>query len=166
MLIEIIRHTPTWVFVLFFVLVALGYTQSKRRAVAPAVVLILPVAMTALSLYGLLSAFHLALLPIVAWVVALGVVTVVGWQLNLPRGVTYTRASRLVNVPGSWTPLALMMGIFFLRYFVAVVFARQLPIVSSPLFVATVAAAYGAFSGAFVARAAVIYRTTSVSVAL
>lgn len=164
MLTQILTHTPTWVFILFFVLVALGYSQSKRRTVSRPVVLVLPVAMTAFSLYGLLSAFSIAPLPIIAWVAALGVVIFVGRRLNVPRDVTYSPESRRVTVPGSWAPLALMMGIFFVRYFVAVAIARQAPIVSEPLFTEIVAAAYGAFCGAFVSRAAVMYRAGSVAV--
>jgi len=45
MLIEILKRTPSWVFVLFFALLAWGYFQSKDRIVSRSQVSILPVAM-------------------------------------------------------------------------------------------------------------------------
>jgi lipopolysaccharide export LptBFGC system permease protein LptF len=60
LLIEILKRTPPWVFFLFFVLLAVGYYQSKDRIVGRGKVAILPIIMIALSFYGVLSAFGAA----------------------------------------------------------------------------------------------------------
>lgn len=159
MLIEILKRTPPWVFVLFFMLIALGYFQSKGRTVSRRRVSVLPVAMIALSFYGVLSAFGVAPVGLVFW--ALGVTLAVGVGVNLaaPQGVTFLRETQSFFIPGSWLPLVFMMAIFFTKYAVGVILARQLPIAGELAFVAPVSLCYGFLSGAFLARAMVVWRS-------
>ena len=58
MLLEILKRTPPWVFVLFAALVFFGVMQSRTRQIALVRVTILPVVLIGLSLwaYGALSA--------------------------------------------------------------------------------------------------------------
>jgi hypothetical protein len=158
LLIEIIKHTPTWVFVLFFVLLALGYFQSKDRVMKRGSVSILPLAMVALSFYGVLSAFGAAPLGLVSWIIGGAAAVWVGVTFALPRGVTYSIETRSFTVPGSWLPLVLMMAIFFIKYAVGVTLARQLSIVGMSGFIGVVSLCYGFLSGLFLARAFVIWR--------
>ena len=158
MLVEILRRTPSWVFVLFFVLLAVGYFQSKDRTVGRGRVSLLPVAMTALSLFGVLSAFGTAPVGLVSWVGGVGVAGRIGVALAVPRGVSFSAESRSSFVPGSWLPLALMMAIFFTKYAVGVVLARQLPIAGELAFIGAVSFCFGSLSGLLLARAVVIWR--------
>lgn len=77
-LLDILARTPVWVFAVFLVLLALGYQQSRTRTVSRQRFLLLPVAMMALSLYGVVSAFGVALVPLLAWVMGAGGVAVLG----------------------------------------------------------------------------------------
>jgi len=66
MLMQILTHTPRWVFALFAVLVVLGLSQIAGRHATLRRVTLLPVAMLALSFYGVASscpALTRALLP-------------------------------------------------------------------------------------------------------
>ena len=56
-MVEILSHTPVWVFVLGAVLFFFGLKQSKERQVPERMVIILPVAMLILSLLGVISGF-------------------------------------------------------------------------------------------------------------
>lgn len=145
-------------FVLFFVLLALGYFQSKDRVMKHSRVSILPLAMVALSFYGVFSAFGAAPLGLVSWIGGGTAAVLVGMKLAIPRGVTYSHETRSFTVPGSWLPLALMMAIFFIKYTVGVTLARQLPVVVMPGFIGIVSLCYGFLSGLFLARALVIWR--------
>jgi hypothetical protein len=158
MLAEILRRTPGWAFVLFFVLLAVGYLQSKGQVVKRGRVAVLPVAMIVLSLYGVMSAFGNSSVALVSWTAGAGIAGWVGVLLGIPRGVRYSRAAGAFSVPGSWLPLALMMAIYFTRYATAVVLARQLPVAGEPAFVGSVGLCYGACSGLFLARVLVIRR--------
>jgi hypothetical protein len=157
MFIEILKHTPSWVFVLFFVLLAMGYFQSKDRTVSRGRVSILPVAMIALSFYGVFSAFAIVPVGLVSWVVGVLAAVWLGVRIAAPRGVAFSIDTQLFSVPGSWLPLALMMAIFFTKYAVGIIQGRHLPIANEPVFIGSISLCYGFFSGLFLARALVIW---------
>ena len=161
MLIEILKRTPPWVFVLFFILVTLGYLQSKDRTASRGRVSILPLAMVALSFFSVLSAFGVVAAGLGFWALGVAIAIAVGVKLGEPRGVGFSSDTQSFFIPGSWLPLAFMMAIFFTRYAVGVVLARHLPVAGETAFVASVSLAYGIFSGSFIARALVIRRSAS-----
>ena len=70
MLLEIITHTPTWVWGIFALLLWLGLSQSVDRQVTLRRVILLPIAMTGLSLHGTFSAFHQVPWSWVLWLAA------------------------------------------------------------------------------------------------
>jgi len=156
---EILKRTPSWVFVLFFVLLAVGYCQSKDRVISRRNVTMLPVAMLGLSFYGVLSAFGITPFALTAWLAGVGIAVWLGLKtLNL-RGVSFTTETRSFPVPGSWLPLCLMMAIFVTKYAVGVILARKLPIAGEQAFIGSISLMYGLFSGLFLARAAAIMRS-------
>ena len=159
MIIEILSRTPPWVFVLFFVLLALGYLQSKNRTLSRGKVLALPTAMIVLSFYGVFYAFGMTHMGLGSWI--LGVATALGLGLTLarPKGVAFSTETQSFSVPGSWFPLAIMMAIFFTKYAVGVIFARQLPMTHETGFIGSVSFCYGFLSGTLLARATVIFKT-------
>jgi len=152
MLTEIISRTPTWVFVLFFTLVFLGYRQSKTRKVNLRTLLILPIAMTIFSIIGVKSAFNLQIFSIVAWFVGLTISYFVCNQLSSKKA-EYLSEDEQFEIPGSWLPLILMMAIFWVKYIVAVLLAKELAVTETVSFIVSVSFIYGTFSGIFAARA-------------
>jgi hypothetical protein len=160
MLIEIIKHTPSWVFVLFVVLLIMGYKQSKDRTINRGEVLILPVAMIGLSFYGVMSAFGVGRpIGLVSWLAGIFIAGLLSIRFPSPAGVSYSAMDRSYTVPGSWFPLFLMMAIFFIKYVVGVILARKLPVANEQIFIAAVGFSYGLISGIFLARTFVIYRS-------
>ncbi len=164
MLIEIVKRTPFWVLVLFLVLLAFGWSQSRDRTVSRGGIAVLPVAMIALSLYGLISDFGIVVAGLTAWIAGIAIAVLGGVRLGVPRGVVFSPATRSFSVPGSWIPLALMMIIFFMKYAVGVMVARHLAVVREPMFVVALAVCYGFLSGLFLARAIVIARSAATAV--
>ena len=156
---EILHRTPVWVFVLFTGLVLLGVRRLRASDVPVGKLLLLPVAMTALSLYGLWQAFGASTVAAVAWVLSFAAMAAVGWVLPRADGVQYSPASRSIHVPGSWLPLASMMTIFFLRYATAVTLAMHPLLKLDPAFVVGIAALYGLSSGSLAARTANTWRS-------
>lgn len=152
MLIEILKHIPIWVFLLFAVLVRLGFVLARSRDVSIGRAATVPLVMAILSVAGVVSAFAPAALPIVAWaaglLLALGVCRVLGY----PRGVAMT-AERRVHVPGSWVPMGLMMTIFFTKFAVGVTLTFQPALAHTVEFAVSASLIYGTVSGAFLVRA-------------
>lgn len=158
LLLETLKRTPSWVFVLFFALVALGYFQSRDRTISRGRVAIFPLAMIALSFYGVLSAFGNVPASLALWGLGVSLAAGLGVRLGAPQGVIFHAQSRSFFVPGSWLPMVLMMAIFFTKYAVAVILARHLPLADEGAFVVSVSLCYGLFSGVFLARAMVIWQ--------
>src|ERR1035438_4906693 len=158
MLAEIMNRTPTWVFVLFFALVGLGYLQSRSRQTSRVALWLLPVGMGVFSIYGTGSAFGLSLHAVLAWTAGFGLMFLRGMFQRPSSQASFEPASQRFVIEGSWVPLALMMAIFFTKYAVGVVLARQLPIANNASFVGLASLAYGAFSGVFFARAWRVWR--------
>lgn len=158
-LLPILRHTPAWVWLLLAGLVVLGLLQARERTVSLRRVSLLPAAMALFSLWAAGSAFgHAPMLPeaLMLWAMAAAAVT----ALLAPgqARASFDAATRSYRLPGSWLPLALMLGIFLVRYTVAVRLALRPSLLLDSSFVLPVATLYGALTGLFVGRAARLWR--------
>lgn len=153
MLVQILKHTPLWVFGLFFGLAYVGYLQSKARLVSRNRLAVLPMAMLCLSFLGVWSSFGPNPTAFASWACALLAVVIFGLVLTPSRSVFYSPESKLFTVPGSWVPLALMMCIFFTKYAVAVERGLNPGSSNSVVWVVAICTICGLFSGAFLARA-------------
>lgn len=153
MLLQILQHTPGWVFALFALLLWLGGRQLRAGRTPLWRVGLMPVAMTGLSIYGVGSAFGSAPAPLAAWIAA--AVLAAAWVIRrpLPAGTHYDAATRSFMLAGSAVPLLLMMGIFFAKYTVAVQLVMHPALGHDTAFTLAIGALYGAFSGIFAARA-------------
>ncbi|OUM03386.1 hypothetical protein A8M77_06035 [Variovorax sp. JS1663] len=152
MLTQILLHTPRWVFVLFALLVWLGLKQMLTGTVSLTRVTLMPLAMTGLSFYGMLSAFGDSPVALLGWAGAAAALLLTVQRWPLPAAARYDAATRRFHLPGSAVPLALMMGIFFTKYVVAVLMAMHPLLHLHTGFALAIGLLYGAFSGIFAAR--------------
>ncbi len=153
MILQILKGTPPWVFVLFFALLAIGIMQSRPRSVSPARLAILPAAFVAFSLYGVLAAFGPHAAELIAWGSGIGAAVLAGRAMKPAAAVRWIESTHSFEVPGSWVPLTLMMTVFFARYAIAVSMAMHPALALEPLFGIVASLAYGLLSGMFLARA-------------
>jgi hypothetical protein len=153
MLTQILAHTPRWVFALFAMLVWLGAKQMSSGSVSLTRIALMPVAMTGLSVYGVLSGFGGSPMALMAWAVAAAWMLWTVLQRPLPDGTRYDAAARQFHVAGSAVPLALMMGIFFTKYAVGVLLAMHPELKQQAAFALGISTLFGGFSGIFAARA-------------
>lgn len=158
LLVQILKHTPPWVFGLLLGLAYLGYLQGRTRVVSRRRMAVLPIAMLCLSFVGAWSSFGTHLPALVSWTCALLFVVASGHVVGPPSNVSYSPESKLFTVPGSWIPLALMLCIFFTKYAVAVIRAVDPAASDSVTLAAFTCTVYGLCSGAFLARALRIAR--------
>lgn len=153
MLMQIVTHTPTWVFVVFALLLLLGGRQLVPNTTSLTRVAVMPIAMTALALYGVLSAFAATPLALLGWAVAAAVLGLAVSRMPPPASTRYDGATRTFHATGSPVPLMLMMGIFFTKYVVGVSIAMHPELPMHLGFALSIGTLYGAFSGIFAARA-------------
>ncbi|HSN33892.1 MAG TPA: DUF6622 family protein, partial [Ideonella sp.] len=78
-----------------------------------------------------------------------------------PAGARWLPAERAWALPGSWAPLALMLGLFALRFVVAALLATHAGLRDDLAFAALAGAGYGALSGVFLGRAMALWRLAS-----
>ncbi len=158
MLMQILTNTPKSVFVLFAVLVWLGIKQMFARTIGLNRAIIVPVAMTILSLVGVTSTFGDSSQALLAWFAAAVLVCTATMQVLRAEHVRYDASARTFQMPGSVVPLVLFMGIFFTKYVVGASMAMQPALAHNANFALIVSTLYGCFSGIFLARAAVLLR--------
>lgn len=152
-----LHHIPTWVFVLFFALIAFGVAQSFPRSVTLRRSTVLPLGLLGLSLMGVSSAFGSQPLALLAWVAGVaGAVAVLHRRVDL-SAVRFSAATQRFQMPGSWWPLALMMGLFSLKFGVGMTLALHPEARASAELAVTASAAYGLFSGLFLGRAMALW---------
>lgn len=161
LLLQILAHTPSWVFALFGVLAWFGGKQLRANTVSLSRVTLMPVAMVGLSAYGVLSAFGDSPLALLGWAVGAAALALLVLRRALPATTRYDAAARRFHVAGSAVPLALMMGIFFTKYVVGVMAVMHPEWPHQAAFALGASLLYGAFSGVFAARALRLWKLTA-----
>ena len=158
MLLQIIVHTPRWVFAVFLLLLCLGARQLVAHDLDLNRVTLMSLAMGALSIYGVVSVFGDSPISLTAWAVTAAVLLALVLQHSLPSAKRYGATRRRFRSDGSPVPLALMMGIFLTKYGVGVALALHPELRRHAAFGLAVPALYGAFSGVSTARTVRLWR--------
>lgn len=157
-IVDIVRHTPTWVFAVLAVLVVFGLSQTRARTVSLGRLAILPLALGAWSIHGVVESFGSGV-AVAAWLAVVVVALAIGWALGPRRDVRYDADRRAFAIPGSVVPLVLMLAIFLSRYVIAVMLALHPDLHAAPVFAIVAGAVSGLASGIFAARATRTLRT-------
>lgn len=158
MFFQIITRTPPWVWAIMVVLLWVGLKQTLPRSVSLRRITVLPLVMIGLSLAGMFTAFGTGNHALLAWGIAAAIAVTVVMTRNLPQGTQFNAWTQHFHIPGSWTPLVLMMGIFITKYAVGVALTMHPDLARDALFSQSVGALYGSFSGVFTGRALRLWR--------
>ncbi len=160
-----LTHIPNWVFALLAGLVVLGFVQSRRREVTPSVSLALSVGLAAYSLWGVVSAFAGAVLPLVGWAAGMGLALTVASRALAPKGVVYLAERGRVIIPGSWLPMALILGIFAVKFWLGYAAGTGAPVSPQSAIAVVAGALLGVLSGGFAVRGLTIWRSWKTALA-
>lgn len=158
MLIQIVKHTPYWVWGLLVAVLALGIWQAMPRQMGARRAAVVPLVLLGLSLFGVLSTFHGAAVPVVAWIAGVGASLAAGWRWIGSRGARWDAASATFHVPGSGWPLVFIVALFLVKYGVGISLAMHPELARDLTFDTLVGLAYGGFSGYFLARTVSLWR--------
>ncbi|RJF34403.1 DUF6622 family protein [Pseudoalteromonas gelatinilytica] len=153
MIIEILTHTPLWVYGLFIGLIFVGWQQTRERHVKQSTLLILPLGMLALSFFGATSSFGYSLTIMLLWLAGVLSSTIIGLSLFSASSASYQAQNASFKVHGSWWPMIFIMAIFFTKYTVGVLTSIKPELFANAALVLSLAAFYGILSGPFIARA-------------
>jgi len=160
MALAILTHTPLWVYLLFGVLLILGWMQSRDRKVSYVRAFMLPCMMIIFSIYGIASAFGMSI-GVISWSLGMMVMMALGIRIRAFYNVVFMEEYNAFAIKGSWLWLALIMVIFWLKFAVGVALARELAIVFEPWFILSVSLCYGLLSGIFLVRMVILWKIKS-----
>jgi hypothetical protein len=160
MILQIITHTPLWVWVLLVTLLGLGWLQSRPRQVARWQLLALPLALLMLGLWSMSPGFVAQPLAAVVWLASLILGGRLGLKLPRASATRWLPDQQRVHLPGSWVPMLIIITIFLLRYVTGVAQAMHPDWRNQLTMQAPLAVAFGVLSGVFLGRAAGLWALT------
>ena len=158
--IQILKHTPIWVWAILAALIYLGGKQMKTRVVKRYSVLIAPVAFL---FVGFMAAGR-GPVGFAIWAVSLISLAAITFFVWRPTGgARYEANGDRLHMPGSVVPMLLMLAIFLLNYVINVVLAINPSYRSELAWQVGPALILGALSGVFIGRAATLFRMNRVN---
>ncbi|MBS0307383.1 MAG: hypothetical protein JSS58_00300 [Proteobacteria bacterium] len=161
MLMTILQQVPGRIWILLLTLIALGLSQTMPRRRKPRSATILPAIMIALSFYGVVSAFPTQPLALASWAAGVAAAVMLCSSAGTWSGIQWSEAERRLLVPGSWVPLALILGLFAVKFGVGVALAMHPELARNTSFATWISLAYGLFSGGFLARGVAMWKVAN-----
>lgn len=153
MLIEIVRHTPYWVWLVLALMLRRGYALTRPQEVPLARLALLPAVFLLLSIGGVVSTFGARPEALLCWAAGLVLAAYETQRRGPPEGTRYLAETRSFAVPGSWLPLLLIIVAFALKYTVGVQLALHDSLRHSNWLAIGAGGSYGSLSGLFLGRA-------------
>lgn len=149
MLIQILSHTPLYVWAILAFLVWRGVVEMREREIAVSRMAVLPLVMLVLSLHDIALKFGFGPASLGAWLAGCVAAALAAWKLGGTRIAAVTAPGRVL-VRGSLLPLFVMLAIFGTKYATSVMLVLQPAAVQQAQ--AGVCGLYGVFSGWFIGR--------------
>lgn len=151
-IVDIANGIPWWVYVLFFYLLSIGLRATKTNVISLKRLFVLPILLVAMSIHTLLTAVQFNFFNVAIWVITLIIGIYAGWQQVHARKMRVDKKQLLFEVPGTWSTLILIMLIFVVKFFFGYELAVNPNLVQNVLFVFSMLATSGLFTGFFVGR--------------
>jgi hypothetical protein len=153
MLIQILTHTPIYVWAILAFLVQRGMIAMRDRDVELRKLVMIPAVMLVLSLQDINAKFGLGGLALAAWALAAAAMALLAGLSSAPR-IAASNVPGHVRVLGSGLPLVMMMAVFFTKYVASVALSVAPQLRHDTLFACAVCGLFGVFNGWFVGRLA------------
>lgn len=150
LLIEIIKTTPWWIYVVFCFLILTGLKSTKSRTVSVRQLFFLPFILMFLNLVWLSERIHNNSHLLIFWFLGLAAGALVGW-LMVRKWTVKTERYDQISLPPSWSVFILILLFFMIRYYFLFNYEMH-PRAARHLFMAD-SLASGIMTGIFIGRA-------------
>jgi hypothetical protein len=144
-LLQIVVHTPPWVWLVMAAIIALGLYGLRTRIVSPWRLAILPLVGVGTSLTAIVQSTQ-PVLTTGAWLLALLASLPLGGLLGRRRPAQWLADGRL-EIAGGWFVLVFALSIFVVRYVLGVVFGVAPALRFEPFWIALAGGAGGVIAG-------------------
>ena len=149
---EILQHTPRWVYILLIYLLWIGFRATKPRIVPLRKLFIIPLLFTAMSLHSLLSHFQISIITISSFSIAILLGSLGGFLLVYHHDIKIDKVKGLVHIGGTWSTLIVIIIIFMSKYYLGYRLGTSPNSVNNSRFVITMLSISGLCSGLFIGR--------------
>jgi hypothetical protein len=153
MLIQILTHTPLYVWAILAFLLWRGAAEMRDRELTLRRMLILPLVMLGLSLNDMALKFDMGMVLVAAWVTGCAAAMLLAWRFGRTRIAAGTAPDRVL-VRGSAMPLMLMLAIFLTKYITSVVLVIQPQLAHQLAVAGAICLVFGVFNGLLLGRLA------------
>ena len=144
-IINIIQHTPIWVFPLIVGVLWLGSRNLRERTLPLRLLFAFPLVMLVLSVSNSIGTSAPAQLALADWICFAAVGGLIGWSLA-QRPLAIDPGAGRLTLPGSVVPLIVSVSIVVLRYVFGYLYGRYPELIANPNY-ALVLIAGGALLG-------------------
>lgn len=152
LLLEFLKGTPWWVFVLFFYLMFIGFGAVKPSVVSLIKLAILPVLFTALAIHTLIVSFSINSTAILLLAAGLLLGSLVGLLIASGKDYKVDRQHLLILMPGNWSTLILILLIFASKYYFGYALSANPMIIHNLNFEIIMLIVSGICTGLFIGR--------------
>ncbi len=130
-IINIVQHTPIWVFPLIVVVLWLGSINLRKRTLPLRLLFAFPAVMLVLSVSNSIGTSAPPELALLDWLCCAAVGMLIGWSLAQRPLAVDPKAMR-VTLPGSVIPLIVSVAIIVLRYAFGYLYGRYPELLADP----------------------------------
>lgn len=127
-------HVPTWVYVLFFVLLYLGIKRCFTRVMSVERIAIVPAIFIFLSLRSTISLFHFSLTGFLLLILGAVIGALIGHSHVRNRLIRADKNKYLIEIPGDISMLIMVMSIFLIEFFIHYAFDAHWAVAQIGLF--------------------------------
>jgi len=114
-MLDIISHVPIYVWVILALLFWKGWRASRTNTVSWKDLIIIPVVMLIWTTYSIMKNYDpLFILP---WFGSVSIGVGLGLFMIRKSSLRFHKKRKLIEFPGSWVPMTLLLFIFSLRFF-------------------------------------------------
>ncbi|MBS0615902.1 MAG: hypothetical protein JSR58_05055 [Verrucomicrobia bacterium] len=151
-MLDLLRAIPWWGYILFFSLIGLALKARKPQVMSVSKIFLMPLIFTLWSLYSVFAS-HTIFFSTFIWLPFLVAGAVFGWILYRPVTVRADHKKRLIEIPGTWATLALVLIIFIIEYTLGYLYAKHPKADKSHLIFGLRMVTSGAITGIFAGKA-------------
>lgn len=109
--------TPWWVYALLLYLITIGIKASKSHVVSLQQLFILPLIFSILSISSIMD-LSLSIVTLTSWGIAVLLGILLGWMFVKRLEVRVDKKQRLIEMPGTWSTLLIILAIFASKYYI------------------------------------------------
>jgi hypothetical protein len=154
MILEILKGTPWWVYVLFVYLIFIGFkARYSKDPVSMIKLVILPLLFNIWSIYSLITKYEITLSTTLIWFFVTLFGFGIGWWMTLGVKIKVVNKKKgLIKLPNTWSTLILVLIIFVSKYTLGVLLGMNPAIKDNIVFYSLDLIISGAIAGVFLGR--------------